>query len=743
MASAPSIKWLSVLDTVHDFGKELSTNRYYRAFLSSQGINHYPNPESLVEDRFGMKISEIKEFETLDIRDILGNENFCLLIQNINNEAFKTFLGTLISQNEGGRIEMITDTTNLSQSTLCSIEIEGKNGTTIVTDTTKFDRGRYQAVDNKCVKERDIPVSLNRDNNLFALNVIRTSNKQVVIEYVNGLMNEINLDEYIKKQPGKLPYYIKVIRALKQGSLKKTSKMLAGFLKDLEYLYGLKPERYLSEQGLANILFDLKRSGDQLQVKTAERSRTLFASNDRISASYAKELGVPTIRTTFQEGDGAHRLRKYYFYNYKVELQESYIDKTKRLIVQKIEEIMKNIELFGEVQQQLQERVIRDIPELRIEPVIEKITEFLNTIRRLRELNLFILTRTSARIEFNESAIQLFKCFTLWEVGEYISNILLFLLNPTIQNYRGGAPLSYQELIINLRSDLEKLTIQPENSSVYDYQQFLQLVSRYNYIQLFTEPFISSRRESIVEIFSEYIHHHFNQDITYVLENRPEFLKQMEGVSQNLVNGFKSFIIGVEDYSALLTQFREPVQVRLNGFGLDLNYTTEIFKSEKVRQYSGILEKIFAGYEMYNTIVFYNLRQSGGKSTVLSKRHSVSKIPSLLQYYQKQYSKVRNHDIFYDKDLFTKYFLEKFRSLEKPTDESFNEELTELIFVFLIKMNLEKDRYLYYETMNFSSSKSTTLSSPHKTPPAPTKKTVKTTKRTSSYLPKKRTTIST
>jgi len=122
-----------------------------------------------------------------------------------------------------------------------------------------------------------------------------------------------------------------------------------------------------------------------------------------------------------------------YFYNYKVELQESYIDKTKRLIVQKIEEIMKNIELFGEVQQQLQERVIRDIPELRIEPVIEKITEFLNTIRRLRELNLFILTRTSARIEFNESAIQLFKCFTLWEVGEYISNILLFLLNPTIQ----------------------------------------------------------------------------------------------------------------------------------------------------------------------------------------------------------------------------------------------------------------------------------------------------------------------
>jgi len=186
-----------------------------------------------------------------------------------------------------------------------------------------------------------------------------------------------------------------------------------------------------------------------------------------------------------------------------------------------------------------------------------------------------------------------------------------------------------------------------------------------------------------------------------VLENRPEFLKQMEGVSQNLVNGFKSFIIGVEDYSALLTQFREPVQVRLNGFGLDLNYTTEIFKSEKVRQYSGILEKIFAGYEMYNTIVFYNLRQSGGKSTVLSKRHSVSKIPSLLQYYQKQYSKVRNHDIFYDKDLFTKYFLEKFRSLEKPTDESFNEELTELIFVFLIKMNLEKDRYLYYETIEF------------------------------------------
>lgn len=741
-----TITKLSVLDTIHDFGKECHNNRYYNSFLASQGENHVPNPEAIVDEKFDMNIArdEVINFETLDIRKILGTGKFCLLIQDVNNEAFKLFLGTLISQNEGGRIQMITDTTNLSQSTFCSIQVYETNGSIIVTDATKFDRGRAQAIDNICVQERTIQVSLNGDHlnkdqrNLFGLNVIRTQPNK--IEYsIREFTHQIDLDEYITRQPGKLPFYIKVIRSLRQGSFKKPSKILDHFLKDLENLYGLKREHYLNEQGLANILFDLKRSGDQLQVKTAYRLNTVFASNDRISASYAKALEVPTIRTTLQEGEGPHRLRKYYFYNFNVGLQESYIERTKKLIINKIIEIMKNIESFGELQNELVTRVIQPNPFMGIEPFILKIKEFLDTIRRLRGLNPIITSRTSGRIEFNESAIRVFKCFTLWEVGEYITNILLFLMDPTVQNYKEMVPFSYQDLILNLKSDLQLLDVNP-NASIVDNQQLLQIVSRYDYTKLFIVDFISNR-ETILNEFSNFIRIHFNEHKDYRIDETGDNskLNYFENISQELVNKFKSFIPGVEEYHELLTYFRDNVTLQLIGSGLKYeSYETQLFKSERVRQYRAILERVFSTFEIYNTMVFYNPIQYGGRSTIITKRtitqpfkmSKTFKISSLWQHYQKQYSNVENHEAFYDKNYFTQYFLNKLRSYYEK-DEL--DELSELIFVFLIKMNLEKDRFLYYETerMNRLISKSTKTSSTivkktSKTPPAP----VKTTRRT-------------
>lgn len=738
-----TITKLSVLDTIHDFGKECHKIRYYNDFLRSQRENHVSNPETVVDEKFEMNIArdEVINFETLDISNILETDKFCLLIQDVNNEAFKLFLGTLISQNEGGRIQMITDTTNLSQNTFCSIQIDDIKGAIIVTDATKFDRGRAQAIDNICVQERTIEVSLNGDSlnkdqrNLFALKVIKTYPNQ--IEYsIREFTHQINLDEYINRRPSKLPFYIQLIRSLNQGSFKKTSRLLERLLGDLDILYGLKQgQHYQSKQELANILFDLKRSGDQLQVKTAKLSNTVFVSNDRISASYAKAIGVPTIRTTLQEGEGPHRLRKYYFYNFKVEQQDSYIERTKKLIINKINEIMNNIESFRELQKELVTRVIQTNPFVGIEPFILKIKEFLDTIRRLRGLNPIVTSRTSGRIEFNESAIRLFKCFTLWEAGEYITNILLFLMDPTVQNYKEIVPLSYEDLELNLKQDLQLLNVNVNpNVSIVDCQQMLQIVSRYDYTKLFIGDFISNR-ETILNKFSNFIRLHFSEDTHYRIDETGDHsrLKYFENISQELVNEFKSFIPGVEEYHELLIYFRDDVTLQLIGSGLKYeSYKTQLFKSERVRQYRTILERVFSTFEIYNTMVFYNPIQYGGRSTVITKRTiprplKISKtfkissnISSLWQHYQKQYSNVENHEAFYDKTHFTEYFLNKLRSYYEK-DEL--DELSELIFVFLIKMNLEKDRFLYYETerMNRLSSKSTS-----KTPSAP----VKTTRRT-------------
>jgi len=739
---AQDIKKLSVYDTIHDFGKELSTNRYYRAFLSSQNVKHILSPEGTVERMLGMMIDEreVKNFETLNINEIFGRDKFCLLIKDLNNEAFKVFLGTLIFQNEGNqRIQMITDTTNLSQATLCSIQMNNLNGTTIVTDATKFDRGRSQVVDGKCVQSREIPASLNSDDgNLFALNVIQTLPNEV--RYGNRqFTNQINLTIYTGETPGKLPYYIRLIKQLHQGSLRAPPLVLRNLLKDLEILYGLRQEHYLNEQGLANILFDIKRSGDQLQVITAQRSNTLFASNDRISATYAKILKVPTIRTSGADG---YRLRKFYFYNFNAGNVDDYVIYAKEGMVQKINDIINQIESFNNLSDHLNQEIIAHSPMRGKWPFLNKIASFINTMNQLRNLNPVIFgERGSERIRFNENTIQLFKCITLWEAGEYIGNILYFLLYPVVKDYRTEYAIFYKELVNQIKFDLEQLTSNPA-TTLQEYQHFLEKISVYDYSQIIDLTIQFSRRELILDVLVDYIRGFFGESMSYDLElNDLEDLKFMEDISQGLINGFGGIISGIADYKELLSYFGTQIKIHLIGPEINYqDYVTEFVRSDKVKHYKAIIDNFSSKDAIYNSMIIYIPPQTGGRipttlkeyvQKVSSKRRTTittekpSKRPkseklverptqrfvkpiALWKHYQSQYVKMNHHEAFYDDTTFANHFLNKLRMLsQKPLNEKEQNEfeLLEVILVFLIKMNLLRDRELYYDNDSFLSSR--------------------------------------
>lgn len=98
-------------------------------------------------------------------------------------------------------------------------------------------------------------------------------------------------------------------------------------------------------------------------------------------------------------------------------------------------------------------------------------------------------------------------------------------------------------------------------------------------------------------------------------------------------------------------------------------------------------------------------------------------------------SYVNKYESFYNENYFTNNFLSKLRRLYTPEEPL--DEMAELIFVFLIKMSLEHDRYSYYDTdlllsktSPSSSIQSSSSPAPRKstkdTPPAPRKSTKRT-----------------
>jgi hypothetical protein len=308
---------------------------------------------------------------------------FYFEVDDLCDSVFKRTFGALCSaayNNNSSKIKFITDTNLLGDNVICSIEVNKNNpkkGMLIVSEASYYDSGTLKNVDDKCVVQRLIPVGLHKTKgNLFGLDKISLHTANVTqhdISNNNSLLDKM-LITYSYKMPGRENTAMQVSRERKPlvteiimqnfidsqkkknsgsenrnknlfknvismlvepdiepsakrqrrgGGDKRKRGSSSGLIEAINKIYKLDFNNF--DTGLdgifqfMGILFDFKRAGDQLQIKSARKNKSVFISNDKISAAYAYFCGVPCIKTSpiGKKVGNAHRTRKLVFYGFK------------------------------------------------------------------------------------------------------------------------------------------------------------------------------------------------------------------------------------------------------------------------------------------------------------------------------------------------------------------------------------------------------------------------------------------
>jgi hypothetical protein len=368
------IKLVSVCDTIHDFG-DLKGNLYFDKFRNELStINGVKIPTANVEDKlldmFHMSDKDVHPYNYRTGGDVnVAMKDFFVDVQNVNDDVFKVWLGTVLLQNNE-TIDFVTDTTILPQEVVCDISVHNNKGRFLVNEATFYDRGTASKLKSGCVDFQHMNATLSKKNgHLTELNFISTffaeeeedpqntetsaarllSNadmeRRIGIAYNYDVLGKrdytgkVYLRKYVHKyrqaDAKKLTFYKDIIKAFVLKKFKPGGKggnsagVLRKLLKDLQTIYRIdstlvdqveKGDKDSAEK-LARILFDFKRAGDHLQVKSCEPAagqvrKTTFISNDRMSVILANILKLPVIRTTTtSERQEEHRTRRLYFYN--------------------------------------------------------------------------------------------------------------------------------------------------------------------------------------------------------------------------------------------------------------------------------------------------------------------------------------------------------------------------------------------------------------------------------------------
>lgn len=329
-ASVKSIKEISIYDTIHDF-KQLKDNVYYTTYIQSELDNlKLPLlPASQVEDALTAKNHFDTDFYVdYKQKQLSVAQQFYTRVSDLDDDHFKTWMGTIILLNTK-TIDFITDTTLLSYDTGCSIHVQHRKGRFITNSSTVYDRGnKVAAVETKpdCVhmEHSDVVELTKLQGHLFEIDTIKVADNYVVYR-IPGHAKDIRIDlmKYVERDSNdlfKLSLYKAVISCLKTSG--KTTANLHKLLDLLQARYNIpdvliRRVRDRNEDAriqLTRMLFDFKRAGDHLQVKSCAGKPRVFISNDRMSILLSAMSGIPTIRTT---KDVNHN-RVLYFYNLKL-----------------------------------------------------------------------------------------------------------------------------------------------------------------------------------------------------------------------------------------------------------------------------------------------------------------------------------------------------------------------------------------------------------------------------------------
>lgn len=210
----------------------------------------------------------------------------------------------------------------------------------------------------------------------------------------------LDINEYDKKQ--------------KQSSSKTQTIPLDVFFEQLLTVYGLNYEDFTfynkttktidraKAKQFAYIIFDLKRAGDQMQVKSATHNKQyVFISNDAIAIAYAYCMGVPCIKTSkYGKGDEeAHATRKLTFYNFLDQNIKNIIEK-KEYYVNLIQKKLNQYSSYALSLKQIKERA-----QIQILPSEQQITQ--TDIKIIKDMVLRVIAKSLHILTWENNKLKL------------------------------------------------------------------------------------------------------------------------------------------------------------------------------------------------------------------------------------------------------------------------------------------------------------------------------------------------
>ena len=295
---------------------------------------------------------------------------FCFIVSDVTAHAFIHKLSLLcsIAFTNSPKIKFITDAgANLNTDTLCKTTMNKSNpikGKVIVSEATYYDTGTKKDIKD-CVMQRLIPVQLTKTGgNLFGLDKLSLKTEatqselskdnllldRMFIKYKHDKIHEeenILMESFITNQGKKSSeskhrnknFFKDIIsmitepddtsqhttkRQRRGGGPKRPAGAMSSLLRTLQKVYHLDFEQFNNNitniYQFMSILFDFKRAGDQLQIKSCQKNKCVFVSNDKVSIAYAYASKVPCIKTSLigkKDDKTGHRKRKVIFYGFK------------------------------------------------------------------------------------------------------------------------------------------------------------------------------------------------------------------------------------------------------------------------------------------------------------------------------------------------------------------------------------------------------------------------------------------
>ena len=308
-----------------------------------------------------------------------GKISFAITTNNINDPKILSFIGLAIGSYEGNKQNKLltADHNNIPHKTLCSINIDNEEPVFqySITNATIYDKGFNVTKDpENCFKDCNQTAELSKDDgNLFELEKIETGDGDDLLKLEHRIQSDdminIKKNDFLNSQSSDAGKFLTLFERIIENfiSLKsqKRQKLQEGgggrkrkrdsgvtnvkpprlidllqhlektYQIDYKKIYNIQPNfadleqinsiensikkdsRYKQKnEEMVAILLDLKRAGDQLQVKTAKNLNSVFISNDRLAIAYGYMIDVPCIKPAMYISEKGEKGKKICFYNF-------------------------------------------------------------------------------------------------------------------------------------------------------------------------------------------------------------------------------------------------------------------------------------------------------------------------------------------------------------------------------------------------------------------------------------------